>query len=240
MYSRRADNLSEETNQFLDDQDVKGVVDSIVSVVSGTLTEVEPHGASLYFDGQTFHHSVDCECMCCLMFEESTVSRDVRRRLFHEEQEEEQLIIDQQVIDIPEDRTCQNCGMYESFSIRNYECEFIETNDWPTRHLCVDCYDDENKCERCGQPNRWGFACQCLTHLDEEGWFIDRGGDPTYREEYENEDLPENNTEKVKQVKESVKEMGSLVFDLQEKLTEGEYLQLMDHLQKITNGVNIL
>ena len=59
-------------------------------------------------------------------------------------------------------------------------------------------------------------------------------------EEYENEDLPENNTEKVKQVKESVKEMGSLVFDLQEKLTEGEYLQLMDHLQNITNGVNSL
>ena len=237
MYSRRADNLSEETNQFLDEQSVKEVVDSIVSVVSGTLTEVEPHGASLYFDGQTFQHSVDCECLCCLLYNDTPVARNVRRRLFAEDVEED---VEEQVIDLPEDRTCHTCGIYESYQIRNTGSEFIETNDWPTRHLCRECYDNENLCETCGQPTTWGNPCQCSENLDLGGWFIDRQGDPTYRGEYENEDLPENNTEKVKQVKESVKEMGSLVFDLQEKLTEGEYLQLMDHLQKITNGVNSL
>ena len=246
MYSRRAVNLSEEMVRFLDEQDVKGVVDSIVSVVSETLTEVEPQGASLYFDGQTFQHSVDCECIVCFFSYDSRNTpgaRDVRRRLFpdvEEEVQDDHPTIDQEVIDIPEDRTCQTCGMYESYQMRNIGSEFIETTDWPTRHLCLGCYDAEHLCQTCGQPNTWGVTCQCLAHLDVEGWFIDREGDPTYRGEYENEDLPENNTEKVKQVKESVKDMGSLVFDLQEKLTEGEYLQLMDHLQKITNGVNSL
>uniref|UniRef100_A0A6C0BUV1 Uncharacterized protein n=1 Tax=viral metagenome TaxID=1070528 RepID=A0A6C0BUV1_9ZZZZ len=242
MYSRRAPDLSEEENKFLDEQSIKEVVDSIISVVSDTLTEVEPCGASLYFDGQTFHHSVDCECMCCISYNRMIISeeRDVRRILFPDEEvQDDQPTIE--VIEIPEDRTCHSCGMYESFSIRNYECEFIETNEWPTRHLCVDCYDGETYlCQTCGETNTWGIPCQCSENVDFGGWFIDRQGDATYMGEYENEDLPENNTEKVKQVKESVKEMGSLVFDLQEKLTEGEYLQLMDHLQKITNGVNSL
>ena len=34
--------------------------------------------------------------------------------------------------------------------------------------------------------------------------------------------------------------MGELVFNLQGKLNEGEYLELMNHLQEITNGVNNL
>lgn len=237
MYPRRADNLSEETTQFLDENDIKVVVDSIVSVVSDTLAEAEENfGACLWFDGESFQHSVDCECMCCLISYDrrnTPVARNVRRRLFAEDVEEE-------VTNVPEDRTCHTCGMYESYQMRHTGSEFIETNEWPTRHLCLGCYDAEHLCQTCGQPNTWGVTCQCLAHLDVEGWFIDREGDPTYRGEYENEDLPENNTEKVKQVKESVKEMGSLVFDLQEKLTEGEYLQLMDHLQKITNGVNSL
>ena len=220
MYPRRADNLAEETTRFLDENDIEVVVESIVSVVSGTLFEKsDDYGASLYFDGQTFQHSVDCECLACLYGSRSNSYSEG--------------------MNVPEDRTCHTCGMCESYQMRHTGSEFIETNEWPTRHLCLGCYDAEHLCQTCGQPNTWGVTCQCLAHLD-QGWFIDREGDPTYRGEYENEDLPENNTEKVKQVKESVKEMGSLVFDLQEKLTEGEYLQLMDHLQKITNGVNSL
>ena len=238
MYSHRANNLSEEMVRFLDEQDIKEVVDSIVSVVSGTLTEVEPQGASLYFDGQTFQHSVDCECIVCLYSNNRRITPDDEEE--EQEEKDDHPTVDQEVMNIPEDRICQTCGMYESYQMRNIGSEFIETTDWPTRHLCLGCYDAEHLCQTCGQPNTWGVTCQCLAHLDVEGWFIDREGDPTYRGEYENEDLPENNTEKVKQVKESVKEMGSLVFDLQEKLTEGEYLQLMDHLQKITNGVNSL
>jgi len=243
MYSRRADNLSEETIKFLDDNDIKTVVDSIVSVVSGTFSEVEEnYGASLYFDGQTFQHSVDCECMCCLLCGESSLAVDVRRRLFHEEQQEEeqQQEIDQQAIDIPEDRTCNTCGMYESYSIHSMGYGVLfQTEDYPSRHLCLPCYELEkgNLCQQCGEPlSSVRPCCGC----EDPQYIIDREGDVTYLDEYENEDLPENNTEKVKQVKESVKEMGSLVFDLQDKLTEGEYLLLMDHLQKITNTVNSL
>lgn len=235
MYPRRADNLSEETTQFLDENDIRVVVDSIVSVVSGSLSEAEEnYGASLYFDGQSFQHSVDCECMACLLSTDTPESRDVRRRLFPNEYS--QLIQEEGPANMPEDRTCSTCGMCESYSMRMHNREFIETNDWPTRNLCVDCYDIENLCQTCGQPIDWSVPCECRGNI----WFIDREGDSTYLGEYENDELPENNTEKVKQVKESVKEMGSLVFDLQKKLSEGEYLKLMDHLQKITNSVNSL
>lgn len=61
-----------------------------------------------------------------------------------------------------------------------------------------------------------------------------------YDGEFENGDMPENNTEKVKKVKETIQEMGELVFDIQSKLTEGEYLKMMDLLQSVTNGVNSL
>jgi len=59
-------------------------------------------------------------------------------------------------------------------------------------------------------------------------------------EEYENEDLPENNSEKAKEIKEAVMKAGEKVFDLQDTLREGDYLELMDLLQAITNRVNTL
>jgi len=235
----RVSEISEEVSRFLDEHDVKAVVDAIVSVVSDTETKVEPHGASLYHDGTTFRHNVDCECMVCLFSEQRQncpVARDVRRRLFVEEEDEE----DSEDIFIPEDRRCHNCGMFESHSMRVNGSEFIETNEYPMRHLCEGCYDFEHLCQTCGQPNTWGIPCQCNGTLNLEGWYIDREGSSTYSEEYENEDPPENNTEKVKQVKKTVIEMGSLVDKIQEKLSDGEYLQLMDHLQKITNKVNSL
>tara|TARA_Y100001958_G_scaffold52265_1_gene35070 strand:- start:755 stop:1006 length:252 start_codon:yes stop_codon:yes gene_type:complete len=64
----------------------------------------------------------------------------------------------------------------------------------------------------------------------------------TFEEEYEVDELPENNTEKVKKVKEIVKTLGEKIYELQEKekLQEGEYLEMMNLLQQITNGVNEL
>ena len=59
-----------------------------------------------------------------------------------------------------------------------------------------------------------------------------------YEGEFENEDLPEDNSEKMKKIKDIVKEAGDLVYDIQEKISEGEYLKLMDSLQKITNEAN--
>jgi len=64
--------------------------------------------------------------------------------------------------------------------------------------------------------------------------------DETYEDEYENEDLSENNTEKATEIKEAVKEVGEKIFDLQEQLKEGDYLEIMNLLQKVTNGVNSL
>ena len=65
--------------------------------------------------------------------------------------------------------------------------------------------------------------------------------DATYIGEYENEDWQaENNTEKVKEIKDKVKEIGEIVYDIQEKISEGEYLKLMDSLQGLTNRVNEL
>lgn len=74
--------------------------------------------------------------------------------------------------------------------------------------------------------------------LPEEEEFED---DETYIGEYENEDWqPENNSEKVKEIKDKVKEIGEIVYDIQEKISEGEYLKLMDSLQGLTNRVNEL
>ena len=61
-----------------------------------------------------------------------------------------------------------------------------------------------------------------------------------YEGEYENEDPPENNTKIAKEIKGTIAEIGENLFDVKEKLTEGEYLKLMDLLQKVTNDVNRL
>lgn len=71
-----------------------------------------------------------------------------------------------------------------------------------------------------------------LTDSDEE--------DLIYDPQYENEELPENNTEKAKKIKGAVREVGEKIFDIQDKLKEGEYLEIMNLLQKVTNEVNSL
>jgi len=71
--------------------------------------------------------------------------------------------------------------------------------------------------------------------LDEELLVLE-----TYDGEYENEELPENNTEKASEIKGAIKEVGEKMFDLQEQLKEGDYLEIMNLLQKVTNKVNSL
>ena len=62
----------------------------------------------------------------------------------------------------------------------------------------------------------------------------------TYEGEYENEELPENNGEKASEIKGAIKEVGEKMFDLQEQIKEGDYLEIMNLLQKVTNKVNSL
>ena len=64
--------------------------------------------------------------------------------------------------------------------------------------------------------------------------------DEDYEEEYENEESPENNTENAKEIKDAVKDIGEKIFDIQDKLREGDYLEIMNLLQKVTNNVNRL
>ena len=75
---------------------------------------------------------------------------------------------------------------------------------------------------------------------EEDANFIDEDDedDAVYTGQYELVDEPEDNSVKMTEIKEIVKHAGSHVFDLQEKLNEGEYLTLMDLLQKITNVAN--
>ena len=88
----------------------------------------------------------------------------------------------------------------------------------------------------------------CCVHCDEAYPDLYLGIEPhlahdendIYDGEFENEDMPENNTEKIKGIKGTIGEIGELMFDIQSKLTEGEYLKMMDLLQSVTNGVNSL
>ena len=61
-----------------------------------------------------------------------------------------------------------------------------------------------------------------------------------WTEEYENEELPENNSEKATKIKSAVREVGEKLFDLKGVLKEGDYLEIMDLLQEVTNEVNSL
>ena len=58
--------------------------------------------------------------------------------------------------------------------------------------------------------------------------------------EYENVELPENNPEKAREIKDSVRDIGEKVFDVKDQLKEGDYLEIMNLLQVVTNRVNSL
>jgi hypothetical protein len=61
----------------------------------------------------------------------------------------------------------------------------------------------------------------------------------TYEGELEpGEEEEDNNEEKAMRVKQSVRDMGELVFDIKDDISEGVYLKLMDGLQSITNEMN--
>lgn len=105
---------------------------------------------------------------------------------------------------------------------------------------------DENLvlCESCGREWDGNAQCPCgmgyVTDTNAARLLFGPVEDPYYGEYEIDEDPPENNSEVAKGIKDSVKELGEQLFDLQGKLTEGEYLKMMDLLQKITNKTNSL
>ena len=154
---------------------------------------------------------------------------------------------------------CYKCGLSEELYKANKQTEwrslvgseFEDTDRWSF-------YPDTSEnppTQRFGVAERPALYCPACAlhegHIDEETFeetLIEYEDDEdeeeyqefagTYTGEYENEDPPENNSEKMKAVKDVVKDMGELIFDIQDKVPEGDYLKMMDHLQKITNIAN--
>ena len=123
-------------------------------------------------------------------------------------------------------KVCIDCGVCDSYLIKCYH-QFRE--DW-----FVEC-NDGYRCERCieilSESNQLTFGPDdTLSDIELTDSEI----------EYEPDELPENNTEKVVEIKENIKKMGEKLFDIQDKLTEGEYLEMMNLLMGVTRGLNEL
>ena len=111
---------------------------------------------------------------------------------------------------------------------------------FPMEYFCSVCADiyPEYAGDSDGESDDGSDQTGEWSQLLDGTWVSDRG--EVYDGEYENVDPPENNTTIAKEIKGTVSEIGESIFDIREKMTEGEYLKLMDLLQKITNDVNRL
>lgn len=173
--------------------------------------------------------------------------------------------------DFPEDTCCsmcnypkdivnQRCGGCDKITImwdsdmrhpaifKCYSCEYLE-HPAAIESCCFNCgLSPEIEDIYRGQPfyqRSFGSVCHdCMGMIEEANPLVNGfdSDEETFEEEYEVDELPENNTEKVKKVKENVKTLGEKIYELQEqsRLNEGEYLDMMNLLQQITNGVNEL
>jgi len=145
---------------------------------------------------------------------------------------------------------CPECGASDDEGCVHHPLhEHMGRFGVPTQRGTAD-EDQSLTCESCGRE--WDGNAQCPCGI---GHFIDTSGDDdiattweqvsSWIEEYEGEyevddDPPENNSEVATEIKDTVKELGEQLFDLQEKISEGEYLNMMNLLQKITNKTNSL
>lgn len=139
---------------------------------------------------------------------------------------------------------CNSCFLSEKMAKR-YGISMIPVECFPEEHVCSVCNDiypdiaRENIEEAPEEPGEWEQLLDGSWVLNGE-IYEEEDYEETYTGEYENEEQEENNTEIAKEIKGSISEIGEQLFDIQEKMTEGEYLKLMDLLQKVTNSVNRL
>tara|TARA_Y100000590_G_scaffold170462_1_gene195088 strand:+ start:755 stop:1552 length:798 start_codon:yes stop_codon:yes gene_type:complete len=115
-------------------------------------------------------------------------------------------------------KCCSNCFLSERMGLR-YGIDIEVVSSWPVERVCSVCLDI--------------FPDLGIQEYDTEE-------EETYEGEYENEELPENNGEIQKEIKGSIQDMGSLLFDIRDKVSEGEFLKLMNLFQEVTNNVNRL
>lgn len=147
---------------------------------------------------------------------------------------------------------CCNCLLTEKMG-RRYGISMVSGGGFPEEYFCSICNDiyPELLGDSGGEETRGGLSDEWYQLLDGT-WVSDTGdvynsytspvsdtGD-VYEDEYENEDPPENDTEIAKEIKGTISEIGENLFDVKEKITEGEYLKIMNLLQKVTNDVNRL
>ena len=75
--------------------------------------------------------------------------------------------------------------------------------------------------------------------LDPVDWVVPSDDEDPHVGELElAEENEDNGGEQAVRIKETVQNIGEVMFDIREKLTEGEYLQIMNGLQSITNEMN--
>ena len=75
--------------------------------------------------------------------------------------------------------------------------------------------------------------------IDPVDWVVSSDDEDPYAGELEiAEETEDNSGEQAVRIKETVQNIGEVMFDIKEKLTEGEYLQIMNGLQSITNEMN--
>ncbi len=128
---------------------------------------------------------------------------------------------------------CCNCFVSDKMA-RRYGISMIPLGGSPEEHVCSVCNDIYPDIV----GDLWNTEEGEWTQLLDGTWVLDE--ENVYEGEYENEDARENDTEIAKGIKETILKIGGDIFDIKEKLTEGEYLKLMDLLQKVTNDVNRL
>ena len=122
-----------------------------------------------------------------------------------------------EILEGPQWKCCSNCFLSEKMGLR-YGITMEAVSSWPIENVCSVCLDI--------------FPELGIQEYDTE--------EETYEGEYENEEPPENNSEKARKIKDTIREVGGKMFDLQEILKEGDYLEIMELLQRATNEVNSL
>ena len=134
---------------------------------------------------------------------------------------------------------CCNCAISEKMG-RRYGISMISAGGSPEEYICSVCDDiypdarEENYHHNDEEIEGW-------VQLLDGTWVMDgRNEANVYEGEYENEDPPENNSEIAGEIKKTISEIGENLFNIQEKIKEGDYLVLMNLLQKVTNDVNRL
>ena len=153
----------------------------------------------------------------------------------------EELICRSCVVGERGDFYCVDCGYSEALCIQYHGDQWGQF--YPEGVTRPEYQDQDTRCQGCrSRVERYEREERSVNRV----LFQDNGEEEvseewveTYEGELEpGEEEEDNNEEKAMRVKQSVRDMGELVFDIKDDISEGVYLKLMDGLQSITNEMN--